>query len=73
MLTLKYLDKISYIKPGGSSRSGKVPDKLCDVFFLRKESDDIFSFLYKDSDDGDKLVGYAAFKSIVFVNGEAST
>ena len=70
MLTLKYLDKVSYIRGGGTRRGGKVPDTLRTVFFLRKEDDDTFSFVYTDGDEVDKAVGYASFKSIVFVNDE---
>lgn len=61
-----YLDEIEYIRPGGTGRGGKLPDRLVKVLFLKLMEDGHFAFLYtKDNDQ----VGYGRVKNIITVNG----
>lgn len=61
---MKYQDKITYIRRGGSSKSGKVSDRVEDVIFVREDGDS-FLFIYPDN----PCIGKGKIADILTVNG----
>ncbi len=67
---MKYGDKVEFIRQGGNSRNGKLPNKLITVFFVRWEIDtkSVFSYIY--SKEEPRHVYEALTSSVVLVNGK---